>query len=73
MERALTKSLTDLDIKTTRRAAIASFAAKTGLVAVAVVAGVAISATPAMASDKRNQTDSDTGRASDDVAQTDSD
>lgn len=70
----MTKSLNDSDMLTTRRAAIRSFAAKTGLAAAIVASGVALASSPAAAaSDKRNQTDTDTGRASDDVAQTDTD
>lgn len=70
----MTKSLNDSDMINSRRAAIKTFAAKAGLAAAVIATGVAFAASPAAAaSDKRNQTDTDTGRASDDVAQTDQD
>lgn len=69
----MTKSLSDNDMLTTRRTALRSFAAKTGLAA-ALIAGAVIGSTgTASASDRRNQTDNDTGRNSDDVSQTDHD
>lgn len=70
----MTKSLNDSDMLTSRRAALRSFAAKTGLTA-ALVAGAVIGSTgtAAAGSDRRNQTDNDTGRGSDYVGQTDND
>lgn len=70
----MTKTLNDSDMITSRRAVIKTFAAKAGLAAAVVATGVALASSPAAAaSDKRNQTDTDTGSHSDDVAQTDHD
>jgi hypothetical protein len=59
----MTKSLRDDDMLTSRRAALRSFAAKTGLAA-ALIAGAVIGSTgtASAASDARNQTDTDTGQ-----------
>lgn len=70
----MVKTLKDSDILTTRRAALRSFAAKAGLIGAVAAGAVAATTGPAAAaSDKRNQTDHDTGRGSDEVSQTDSD
>ena len=70
----MTKSLNDSDIQTTRRAALRSFAARAGLTA-ALITGAVIGSTGTAhaGSDRRNQTDNDTGRGSDYVGQTDND
>ena len=69
----MTKSLHDSDILTSRRAALRSFAAKTGLAAALITGAVIGSTGTAHASDRRNQTDTDTGRGSDYQSQTDND
>lgn len=68
------KTLNDAQMVSSRRVAMKSFAVKAGLAAAVVASGVIAAAGPAAAaSDKRNQTDTDTGPRSDAVAQTDSD
>ena len=64
------KTLEDSQIVSGRRAAIKSFAAKTGLVAAVLVTGAVLATQPALASDRHSQTDHDTADA---VNQTDND
>jgi hypothetical protein len=66
-------TLNDSDMVSGRRAAMKSMLAKTGLAVGVIATAVAAASTSAHASDRRNQTDHDTGRGSDEVGQTDND